>query len=141
MTELLLLLALIVLNGIFAMSEIAVVSSRRARLVQMVDRGERGAALALELNAEPTRFLSTVQVGITSIGILSCAIGEGAIADRLRVMLEPLPLVGPYAGPVCLRKRSTFSCNRATTKVCPPRPSRNWWRTFWTLTSATSERF
>jgi len=102
MTELLLLLALIVLNGIFAMSEIAVVSSRRARLIQMVDRGDHGAALALDLNAEPTRFLSTVQVGITSIGILSGAIGEGAIADRLRVMLEPLPLVGPYAGPLSL---------------------------------------
>lgn len=102
MTELLILLALIVLNGVFAMSEISVVSAKRARLMQMVERGDRGAALALDLNAEPTKFLSTVQVGITSIGILSGAVGEGAIADKLRVMLEPLPVVGPYAGPISL---------------------------------------
>lgn len=73
------------------MSEIAVVSSRRARLIQLVETGQRGAVRALELSAEPTRFLSTVQVGITSIGILSGAIGEATIAGRVRVALEHTP--------------------------------------------------
>ena len=95
MTELLLLLALIVLNGIFAMSEIAVVSSRRARLVQMVDRGERGAALALELNAEPTRFLSTVQVVLTYVSLI---IGE-LVPKRLG-LTAPERIASLVAGPM-----------------------------------------
>jgi putative hemolysin len=97
MTDLILLLALILLNGVFAMSEIALVSSRRARLAQLVESGQRGAARALELSADPTKFLSTVQVGITSIGILSGAIGESAIADRIRVVFEAVPFLAPYA--------------------------------------------
>jgi putative hemolysin len=97
-----LLLGLIVLNGIFAMSEIALVSSRPARLAQLAERGQRGAARALELSADPTKFLSTVQVGITSIGILSGAIGELAIAERLRQVLESVPLVAPYAASLAL---------------------------------------
>jgi putative hemolysin len=100
LTDVLLLSALILLNGAFAMSEIAVVSSRRARLTQLVEEGHGGAARALELASEPTRFLSTVQVGITSIGILSGAVGEAAIADRIQVSLEALPLLAPYAEPV-----------------------------------------
>lgn len=96
-TDLLLLLVLILLNGLFAMSEIAIVSSRRTRLVQMADAGSSGAACALALAGEPTRFLSSVQVGITSIGILSGAIGEASIADRVRPVFERLPLVAPYA--------------------------------------------
>lgn len=71
-TDILLVFVLILLNGVFAMSEIAIVSSRRARLVQMVDAGSTGAQVALQLASEPTRFLSSVQVGITSIGILRC---------------------------------------------------------------------
>ncbi len=101
-TDLLLLLALIALNGVFAMSEIAVVSSRRARLVQMADSARAGARQALTLASEPTRFLSTVQVGITSIGILSGAIGESAIADRLRVVIELVPALVPYAHGISL---------------------------------------
>ena len=102
MTDLLLLAALILVNGVFAMSEIAVVSSRRARLIQLVESGQRGAVRALELSAEPTRFLSTVQVGITSIGILSGAIGEATIAGRVRMALEHIPLVAPYAAPLSI---------------------------------------
>jgi putative hemolysin len=95
--DLLLLLVLILLNGVFAMSEIAIVSSRRARLLQMAETGNAGARHALTLASEPTRFLSSVQVGITSIGILNGAIGEASIASRLRVFLEQAPAVAPYA--------------------------------------------
>ncbi len=100
--DVLLLLLLIVLNGIFAMSEIAVVSSRRARLIQLAEDGSKGARHALTLASEPTRFLSSVQVGITSIGILNGAIGEGAIAARLRPALEQVPLLAPYADTLSL---------------------------------------
>jgi putative hemolysin len=95
-TDIVLLLVLFLLNGVFAMSEIAVVSSRRARLVQMAETSG-GARRALALASEPTRFLSSVQIGITCIGILSGAIGEEAIASRLRVVLGQWPALAPYA--------------------------------------------
>jgi putative hemolysin len=95
--DVLLVFFLILLNGVFAMSEIAIVSSRRARLVQMAEDGRVGAQHALQLAAEPTRFLSSVQVGITSIGILSGAIGEAAIARRLTASFEQVPLLASYA--------------------------------------------
>jgi putative hemolysin len=97
MTDILFLLVLILLNGVFAMSEIAIVSSRRARLVQLAERGSSGARHALTLASEPTRFLSSVQIGITSIGILNGAIGEASIASRLRTLLEQAPALAPYA--------------------------------------------
>jgi putative hemolysin len=97
LAQLLLLLGLILLNGLFAMSEIAIVSSRRARLQQRAEQGSTGARHALALAAEPTRFLSSVQVGITSIGVLNGAIGEASIAAHLRVWLEQVPSVAPYA--------------------------------------------
>lgn len=97
LTDILLLLGLILLNGVFALSEIAIVSSRRARLTQQADAGSAGARHALKLAAEPTRFLSSVQVGITCIGILSGAIGEASVAARLRVAFEQVPAVAPYA--------------------------------------------
>lgn len=100
-TDILLLLVLILLNGVFAMSEIAVVSSRRARLLQMAETSA-GARRALALAAEPTRFLSSVQVGITCIGILSGAIGEASIAGRLRTVLERSPVVAPFAETLAL---------------------------------------
>lgn len=96
-TDLLLLLVLILLNGVFAMSEIAIVSSRRARLLQMAESGSAGATRAIALAAEPTRFLSSVQVGITSIGILNGAIGEDSIADPIRAVLLETTLFAPYA--------------------------------------------
>jgi len=99
--DLLVLLLLILLNGVFAMSEIAVVSSRRARLVQMAE-ASGGARRALALASEPTRFLSSVQIGITCIGILSGAIGEASIAVRFRVYLERFPAIAPYAETVSL---------------------------------------
>ncbi len=95
--DVLLLLALILVNGIFAMSEIAVVSSKAARLQRMAAGGHGGATAALTLAADPTRFLSTVQVGITSVGILSGAIGEVTVAARLSEMFATVPLLAPYA--------------------------------------------
>lgn len=99
--DILLLLALILINGLFAMSEIAIVSSRRARLVQLAETSA-GARHALSLASEPTRFLSSVQVGITSIGILNGAIGEASIASRLRESLEQVPTIAPYADSLSL---------------------------------------
>ncbi|MEG1971281.1 MAG: hemolysin family protein [Burkholderiaceae bacterium] len=82
-SEVLLLLGLILLNALFAMSEIALVTSRRARLQVLADQGDKGAATALQLNEQPTRVLSTIQVGITSIGVLSGIVGEAALAVPL----------------------------------------------------------
>lgn len=102
MTDILLVFGLILLNGLFAMSEIAIVSSRRVRLQQLAEGGRSGAQYALQLAAEPTRFLSAVQVGITCIGILSGAIGEAAIASRLRGSFEQVPVLAPYADTLAL---------------------------------------
>ncbi len=88
--EILLLTALIVLNGVFAMSEIALVTARRARLARLADEGSASAAVAIELHDDPTRFLSTVQVGITSIGILNGIIGEAVLAGPLARWLQTL---------------------------------------------------
>jgi len=95
--EILTLMLLIVLNGVFAMSELAVVSSRKARLQQWADEGRRGAAAALALSNNPANFLSTVQVGITVIGITSGAFGEATIAHRLSAWLSQWPLAGERA--------------------------------------------
>ena len=78
--EIFILLGLIVLNGLFAMSEIALVTARKARLSKLAEGGNRGAAVALELGADPTKFMSTVQIGITSIGVLSGIVGESVLA-------------------------------------------------------------
>jgi len=82
-----LLVFLVVLNGLFAMSEMALTASRRARLQVMVETGESGAQAAMDLHENPTKFLSTVQIGITSIGILNGIVGEAAFADPLAVWL------------------------------------------------------
>jgi putative hemolysin len=97
LADLSLIFALVVLNGLFAMSEIAIVSARRVRLQQMAEQGSTGAAVAMQLGAEPTRFLSTVQVGITSIGIMSGAVGEATISARLRTAFETVPALAPHA--------------------------------------------
>lgn len=83
-----LLLFLILLNGWFAMSEMALTASRKARLQVMVEAGESGAAAALALHDNPTKFLSTIQIGITSIGVLNGIVGEAAFAGPLSEWLE-----------------------------------------------------
>jgi putative hemolysin len=102
MTDLLIVFVLILVNGLFAMSEIAIVSSRRARLVQLADGGSAGAQAAMRLASQPTRFLSSVQIGITAIGILNGAIGEATIADRLRPWFEQIPVLAPHANTAAL---------------------------------------
>jgi putative hemolysin len=100
--DIVLLLFLIFLNGVLAMSEIAVVSSRKARLQKLADDDSPGAQSALALSNDPSIFLSTVQVGITTVGILSGAIGEGALADPLTVWLSGFTLLEPYARGIAL---------------------------------------
>lgn len=95
-----LLLVLIVFNGVFAMAEIAIVSSRKARLQKMADDGSQGARAALRLNEEPSSFLSTIQVGITSIGILSGVVGEDALADPIGAWFQTIPWLEHYARPL-----------------------------------------
>lgn len=81
--EILFLVGLVLLNGVFAMSEMAVVASRKPRLQHVADQGDAGAQAALALAQEPTAFLSTVQIGITLVGILAGAVGEAALAQDL----------------------------------------------------------
>jgi len=100
--DIVLLLFLILLNGVFSMSEIAVVSSRRARLQKLADDNIHGATSALALNNEPSTFLSTIQVGITSVGILSGVVGESALADPLTAWLGSIPLVEHHARGIAL---------------------------------------
>ena len=88
---------LVLLNGVFSMSELAVVSARKARLQGFADRGDRGARLALEMAEHPTRFLSAVQVGITLIGIFAGAYGQATIAGALDKWLEGFPPVAKYS--------------------------------------------
>jgi putative hemolysin len=90
--DFLLIALLTILNGVFAMSELALASSRKARLMAMSDGGDKGAAAALKLLERPTQFLSTVQVGITSIGVLNGIIGEAAFSEGLGHWLESLGL-------------------------------------------------
>ncbi|MBN9462790.1 MAG: HlyC/CorC family transporter [Burkholderiales bacterium] len=96
--EIVVLLALIVLNGLFAMSEIALVTARKVRLQKLIDEGDRSAALALALGSDPNRFLSTIQIGITSIGILNGIFGEAALAAPFAERLTALGLPQPWSG-------------------------------------------
>jgi len=96
--EIAILIALILLNGLFAMSEMALVSARRARLQKLIDEGDSGAGAAAKLGEDPTRFLSTIQIGITSIGVLNGIVGESALAKPLGEWLTGLGLQAQTAG-------------------------------------------
>jgi putative hemolysin len=89
--QFIIIILLVVINGVFAMSEIAMVSVRKARLQRKARSGDKSAQTALELAENPTRFLSTVQVGISLIGILSGALGGATIAEALAKVLDTLP--------------------------------------------------
>jgi putative hemolysin len=95
--ELLIILILVVLNGILAMSEIAIVSSRRIKLQKMSKEGNIGAGIALELMDSPNQFLSTVQIGITLIGIFAGAFGGATIALNLGSYLNQFEFLRPYS--------------------------------------------
>jgi len=90
--NILILIILILLNGVFAMSEIALVTARKNRLQRMAEEGDAAATIAMRLGEEPTQFLSTVQIGITAIGILNGIAGESVLAGPLSLWLQSLGL-------------------------------------------------
>ncbi len=100
--ELLVIFLLILLNGAFALSELALVSANRARLAVLERKGVPGAALARTMAEDPQRFLPTVQVGITLIGILAGVFGGANLAARLTPLLSGLPVLGGIAGSLSL---------------------------------------
>ena len=88
--DVLIIAALILLNGMFAMAEIALVTARKSRLQRLAEEGDNRAARAIALGEHPTHFLSTVQIGITAIGILNGVFGEAALAEPLAIGLQQL---------------------------------------------------
>lgn len=86
--EVLILACLILLNGAFAMSEVALLTARQSKLSTLAQRGDKLAAAAIKLSSDPTRFLSTVQIGITSIGLLNGIVGEAILAEPFAVWLQ-----------------------------------------------------
>lgn len=97
-----LILLLILINGVFSMSEMSVVSSTKARLQKLISERRLGAKAALALHEKPTHFLSTVQVGITAVGILSGALGENVLRTPLYEEILKVPLLAPYAETLAL---------------------------------------
>jgi putative hemolysin len=95
-TEILILLMLIIANGIFSLSEMAIVAARKTLLKQRAEEGNRGAGNALILAKEPTQFLSTIQVSITLVGIMAGAYGGSTIAEELANFLERFSILAPY---------------------------------------------
>lgn len=100
--ELLIIIVLILANGVFAMTEMAIVSSRKSRLEQMKDNNIAGARTALQLANEPNDMLSTIQVGITLIGILTGAFGGGTLSQALSQVLKTIPLLSRYSDAISL---------------------------------------
>jgi putative hemolysin len=96
-TGILIVLLLILLNGLFNLSEFSIVSSRKIRLQQQAEDGDPRALKAIKLAENPSRFLSTVQIGITLIGILSGAFGGATLAEDLAVQLDKIAWLAPYS--------------------------------------------
>ena len=97
MFETIVILFLLLLNGIFAMTEIALVSVRKGRLKQLAEEGNSGAIRALKLVENPERFLSTVQVGITLVGVLSGAYGGATLSEKLSPLVAKVPVLAAHA--------------------------------------------
>lgn len=97
MIEILVIFSLLLLNGVFAMAEIALISARRSRLTLMADSGKKGAKLALKLGENPERFLSTVQVGITLVGVLAGAYGGSTLSPYVVPWIQEIPALAPHA--------------------------------------------
>jgi putative hemolysin len=102
LSQILLLSLLILINGLLSMSEIAIISARKTRLQQLADEGDHQAREALALAATPNRFLSTVQVGITLIGVLAGAVSGATLGEELAVYVSMVPWLHPYAGAVSI---------------------------------------
>lgn len=100
--EILFIVLLIIANGVFSMSEIAIIMARKARLQQWANEGNVKALAALELASSPNRLLSTVQIGITLIGILAGVFGGATIAENLALRLDSIPTLAPYSEAVAL---------------------------------------
>lgn len=98
--EAIIVFGLVVLNGVFAMSELSVVSARRARLQHLAEEGRSGARAALALQADPTSFLSTVQIGITLVGIFAGAYGGATFSEPLATWLAGFPPIARWAHPI-----------------------------------------
>lgn len=98
--EIFLIAILIIINGLFSMTEIAVVSARKVRLAKDAEEGSAGAAAAIELQENPDRFLSTVQIGITLVGILSGAFGGAKASQSLAGFISEIPALAPYASSI-----------------------------------------
>ena len=97
LVEITIIFLLLIINGVFAMSELAILSARKIRLQQKSEEGDSSARVALELAESPNRFLSTVQIGITLVGILAGAFGGATLAERLGVLLARIDWLKPYA--------------------------------------------
>jgi putative hemolysin len=95
--EIIILFFLILLNGFFAMSEMALISARKSRLEPLAESGNERARTALELSGRPDQFLAAIQIGITLVGTLAGAIGGATIAHQLAAVLDKIPLLAPYA--------------------------------------------
>ena len=91
------ILLLILANGLFVMSELAIVSARKVRLQQSANQGDTGARKALRLAEEPNNFLATVQIGITLIGIIAGAFGEAALSRRIEPLIQGIPIISGYS--------------------------------------------
>ncbi|MFM2062442.1 MAG: hypothetical protein RLZZ507_2112 [Cyanobacteriota bacterium] len=98
--EILIILALIFANGVFSMSEMAIVSARKVRLQQLANQGNLNAQAALQLAESPNHFLSLVQVGITLINILNGVFGGATIAQRLEKYVQLVPFLADYSQPI-----------------------------------------
>jgi putative hemolysin len=94
--EIIVILSLILINGLFAMAEIAIVSARKLRLQQRMEDGDKRASLALKLADNPSRFLSTIQIWITLVGILAGAFGGATIAEQIGLWLQKIPWLASY---------------------------------------------
>jgi putative hemolysin len=100
--EILVIFGLILVNGVFAMAGIAIVSARKARLQQLVDVGEKRAGLALRLANEPADFLSTVQIGITLVGILAGAFSGATLAGEISAWIGQVHVLMPYSEAIAI---------------------------------------
>src|SRR5262245_5338140 len=100
--EIFIIFLFIVLNGVFVMSEMAIASSRKARLQQRSNEGDKRADRALKLNQDPNMFLATVQIGITLISVLIGAVGATTFANPLEQLIFQIPFLSPYAESVSL---------------------------------------
>lgn len=100
--EIAIIFLLLVANGVFAMAEIAVISSNKGKLRRWAEQGNGNARVALELAESPNRFLSTAQVGITLVGIFAGAYGGATLAAKLAIPMGQVSILAPYAGKIAL---------------------------------------